>query len=244
MELIVEGLHKTFEGAAGEPSFTLDLPSLKLRLGTLTFVLGHNGSGKSVFLKLLCGQLMPTKGAVTIYSNDRIWKAHKHQTAIVRQQAEESLSADLTVRENLLLRIKGDGLMDRMLPSRRLADPVRQIVGQHAILSKKLDQSARHLSGGQKQTLAFLAVTIQNSKLLCLDEFLAATDHSTSAMLRRLAREYADQTPACVLIASHGVDMALNDADRILILKEGKLCDDLTRGESEWDRNTIINQIM
>jgi putative ABC transport system ATP-binding protein len=99
-----------------------------------------------------------------------------------------------------------------------------------------MKQPCFNLSGGQKQTLAFLSATINNSPILLLDEFLAATDNRTSSLLREMTRNYAKESPACVLIVSHSVDIALEDADKIILLKEGKLLHSLCRGGENWNK--------
>ena len=244
MELRVEGFSKRFADVAGAPAFSLNLPPLSFAMGGVTFVMGHNGSGKSVLIKLLCGQLTPEGKDVTLRYGDEVLRAREYHAPFVRQRAEESLSGDLTVRENLLLRLEPGDFLDRLLPERRLSSTVREVVKQHPLLASKLDQPVNELSSGQRQALAFLAVTARRSVLLCLDEFLAATDHSTTLLLRDLARRYATETPACVLIASHDVELALEDAARILILKDGELVRDLIPGDSGWNRGSIIDLLV
>ena len=120
-----------------------------------------------------------------------------------------------------------------------LRSQIEELVAGHAELQKKLDQPCRYLSGGQKQALAFLAVSAQNLPLLLLDEFLAATDQTTSALLRVFVKEYARKTPACVLIASHDVKLALDQGDRILALNAGRLVKDIQRDSVEWNESSL-----
>jgi len=244
MVINVRGIKKIFNGADGEPDFHLEIPEMNFELGEVIYVMGHNGSGKSVFLKLMAGEMLPSNGYVLLKVDGKTWNANKYRSGIVRQKAEESLATDLTVKENLLIRLATTSLVDLFFPSIRLHSKVKSLINSHSELSNKLDQPCRNLSGGQRQTLAFLAVASQDSKLLFLDEFLAATDQSTSTLLRRLAKEYAMRVRACVFIVSHDVNMATQDADRIIILKQGRLVHDLRNGDSEWNEKSVRNLLL
>jgi putative tryptophan/tyrosine transport system ATP-binding protein len=244
MELEISEIRKTFGSSEGEPAFTLDLPRMTFKSGTIVFVMGHNGSGKSVTLKLMAGEILPSNGFVNFRFGEKSWRSHESPSGIVRQQANDSLAMDLSVRENLLLRGLPHSLMDSLFPIVRLKDQVNALVSSHAELQRKLDQACRNLSGGQKQALAFLTVTSRNYPVLFLDEFLAATDSNTSHLLRRLTREYAQGVPACVFIASHDVPLALADADRILVFKEGRLIRDMPRNDLDWNERSLMTLLM
>lgn len=244
MELNVSELKKTYGGSDGAPSFLLEIPPLSFELGGTVFIMGPNGSGKSVTVRLLAGEIVPDRGCVRMSIGDRQWKAHKRPCGIVRQRADESLATDLSVRENLLLRASPRSLADYLFPAIRLGAQVEAAISRHAELRRKLDQACRDLSGGQRQALAFLAVTLRNYPVLFLDEFLAATDSSTSRLLRGLAKDYAKRVPACVFVVSHDVPLALADADRLLVLRDGHLARDMRPGDAEWNEPDIVNLLI
>jgi ABC-type uncharacterized transport system ATPase component len=238
MELSVKNARKTFRGSDGEPSFSLDVPEISFALGKLTFLMGANGSGKSVFLRLLTGDLMPDDGSVILKATGRSWCADRKWTAIVRQKAEDNLALDLTVRENLAVRELSSSAFGRFLPLKK-DDRFDGLLLQHSELARKVDQPCRNLSGGQKQTLAFIAATSHNHALLALDEFLAATDHATSVTLRKMTKDYAFLGQAAVLVVSHDMQIALEEADRIIVLKQGKLTADFVRDSKNWSREEL-----
>jgi putative ABC transport system ATP-binding protein len=244
MELKISEIKKRYGSSKGEPTFTLDLPPMTVESGSIVFVMGHNGSGKSVCLKLMAGEILPSNGYVRFSFGDKSWKANESPSGIVRQRTDDSLAMDLSVRENLLLRGLPRSFVDSLFPAARLKDQVDSLVSPHAELRRKLDQACRNLSGGQRQALAFLTVTSRNYPVLFLDEFLAATDSNTSQLLRRLAREYAQRVPACVFIASHDVPLALADADRILVLREGRLIRDLGNNDPEWNERSLMRLLI
>jgi ABC-type uncharacterized transport system ATPase component len=244
VELNVTGLEYNFPANAGGDGFNLIVGQLRFVIGEVAFVMGHNGSGKSVLLKLLAGELRPHETPVRFRLSRTEWKASTANCGIVRQRAEESLAVDLTVAENLMLRLGTTSVADRIWPHRRLRSQAVQLVQWHRELARKLDQRCAELSTGQRQTVAFLAVAARRKPLLLLDEYLASTDRSTSNLLCRLAKQYAQSTPAAVVVVSHDVSMALEQADRILVLKHGELVHEIRRDAVGWNPTTLAGLLM
>ena len=238
MELKVSNVRKTFRGSDGEPTFSLDIPEVSFMPAKLTFLMGANGSGKSVFLRLLAGDLMPDHDEIILNQDGKSWEADKKWTAIVRQMAEDNLALDLTVRENLAIRQSSLSILDRFVPL-KTDGRFDGLLAQHPKLAQKLDQPCRNLSGGQKQTLAFLAAASHNHAILALDEFLAATDQTTGLALRKMVKNYAVAGPAVVLVISHDLHVAMEDADRILVLQQGRLMADVARDSKSWSRTYL-----
>lgn len=234
MELKICGLRKTYQSAGRDGGFQLDLPDLVLGIPSVTFVMGHNGSGKSVLLRLLAGDELPSDGNVHIFAPGRAWIANKSPVPIVRQNVNESLALDLTVAENLSLHLRPSSFLAKLAPLRYMKESVEMLLRPNISLKRKIDELCKHLSLGQKQALAFLAVSARKLPLLLLDEFLASTDFATSETLLKSAETYSERTPACVIVVSHDAHIALARAGRILVLRNGRLVHDLTRGHPEW----------
>ena len=74
---------------------------------------------------------------------------------------------------------------------------------------------------------------------MLLDEFLSATDQRTSNILRGIVKDFVIKTPACAVIVSHDIPLALHEADRILILKSGELTHDFSRDSSDWSQRQL-----
>lgn len=243
MELTVTGIRKTFDSADGEPAFHLELPKLTFQLGEITYILGHNGSGKSLFLKLLSGEISPTNSLVKIEFENKKYSPNEMEVAIVRQKAEENLCVDLSVEENLLLRLPTKTLKEKLFPKSSLKQQVIASINEQNELIRKLKQVCSNLSGGQKQSLAYFTAAAQKCRILCLDEFLSSTDYNTSLMLREKTKQYSKENHACVLIVSHDLDVALEDADNILIFNNGSLLRQLNKDSSQWNKSELVQMI-
>jgi ABC-type uncharacterized transport system ATPase component len=241
MELIVSGFEKKYQGFDGEPDFLLQFSKTSFCLGEIIFIMGHNGSGKSLLTKLISGEISPLKGIVNINIDGKKWDAHDFPSTIVRQKADDGLAMDLTVKENLILRIKATSWLEKLFPLVKLESKIKKVLNFSTELSNKMNQPCRNLSGGQKQLLAFFGIVLQNLQIVFLDEFLSATDFSTRLYLRDLTKQYARELPACIFVVSHDIDMALADADRILVLKSGQVIRDINRSSSEWNVKSIVD---
>ena len=244
MELIVTGIQKTFSSnGSGEATFHLELPEMKFQFGAVNYIMGHNGSGKTVFIKLLSGELSASTGSVKMTAEGKTYSPSEMNVAVVRQKAEENLCLDLSVEENLLLRLSAKSMNEKLFPKKYLKQQVIDSVNGQNELGKKLKQVSSELSGGQKQSLAFFSATAQKSKLLCLDEFLSSTDYNTSQMLRQKTKQYAKENNACVLIVSHDFDVALEDAEKIFVLNDGKLSSQIERNSQKWNKTDLVRLV-
>lgn len=243
MELIISNINKKFFNNSKECTFSLDVPDLKITSSDKPiYILGHNGSGKSVFFKLLTGELEVTKGKIQFLLENE--KVNNLNVAIVRQNAENNLAMNLTVEENIIVKLDSKSLITKLFPKIKLKEKISSILKNHNGLDKKTEFFCKNLSGGQKQSLALLSTAIQNPKILCLDEFLSATDVKTTLLLNNFIKNDVNNSSTIIFIITHNIETALKEASRILILKEGKLVHDIEPNSILWHKDKIVEIIM
>jgi ABC-type multidrug transport system ATPase subunit len=221
--------------------FSLDVPALDIGVGAMTFVMGHNGSGKTVWMRALAGEIQGQSVAAIVCENGSAVQA---KVGFLRQRADDNLALDLSVLENIVIRIDLSSWRERLTPLRSARAVAEKTLASYSTLTGKLDSAVRYLSVGQRQTLAFACAAMGRCRLLLLDEFLAAADHATAELLRCLSRQYASVTPAAVMVVSHDPRLALTDGDRILVLRGGKLIRDYKRTEGWPDENQLRSDIV
>ena len=243
MELIVTGIYKKFLTENGELIFCIDIPVIKFPLGKVTYILGHNGSGKSLFLKLLNQEYVLTSGELLIHENNINLYSSDNLISLVRQRIEDNLCLELTVEENILTRLQPTTILEKLFPKKYLMFAALNAIDDQPELKKKYMQSCIELSSGQKQTLAFYLAIINKCKILCLDEFLSSTDYKTSTALRKKSTEYAKSNYSAVVIVSHDIQTALDDADLIYIFNNGRLTTILNKISVNWNYTYIANEL-
>ncbi len=195
-EVIIDarGLTKSFSGRV-----VVNQVSMQVGRGEIYGFLGPNGSGKTTFLRMLCGLLRPDSGSGACLGLDIVGQSDRIKTQVGYMAQRFSLYEDLTVTENL-------GFIARIyqVPRRREAvDEVMERMG----LTRYRNHLAGALSGGWKQRLALACCLVHRPRLLLLDEPTAGVDPKARrdfwAEVHRLTGE-----GLTALISTHYMDEA------------------------------------
>jgi len=195
----------------------VDHIDLQVRRGEIYGFLGPNGSGKTTFIRMLCGLLRPDEGSGTCLGHDVITESDAIKRHVGYMTQRFSFYEDLSVWENL-------DFVARMyaVPNRRQA--VRESVERLGLTGRK-SQLAGQLSGGWKQRLALAACMIHNPQLLLLDEPTAGVDPKARRDFWEQIHKLAGRG-LTVLITTHYMDEA-ERCHRLAYIFNGKL---LVRG--------------
>jgi len=208
----VAGVTKSFDGKV-----VVNAINLAVRRGEIYGFLGPNGSGKTTFIRMLCGLLTPDAGSGTCLGYDVRTQQAEIRTHVGYMTQRFSYYEDLTIRENLDFIARVYAVPDR-------AAAVQRSLARLG-LENRSHQLAGQLSGGWKQRLALAACLIHNPQLLLLDEPTAGVDP-------KARREFWDEIHQLaaggltVLITTHYMDEA-ERCHRLAYLAYGKL---LARG--------------
>lgn len=190
---------------------------LKVRTGEIYGFLGPNGSGKTTFIRMLCGLLNADAGSGTCLGFDVIQESESIKKQVGYMTQRFSFYEDLSIRENL-------DFVARMYGIKSRRDAVSASIERLGLAGRE-QQLAGQLSGGWKQRLALAACLIHQPKLLLLDEPTAGVDPKA----RRDFWEQIHQLAAeglTFLITTHYMDEA-ERCDRLAYLAYGNL---LTHG--------------
>lgn len=187
--------------------------------GEFVAVLGHNGSGKSTFAKLLNALYIPTEGRLLVCGQDtreedKVWDVRQH-AGMIFQNPDNQLVATV-VREDVAF-----GLENLGVPTDEM---VRRIdAALEAVHMTEFAASAPHLlSGGQKQRVAIAGVLAMDPKVLVLDEPTAGLDPRGRDTILGEIREYHEERKNTVLLVSHSMEDIAQYAKKVLVIAEGK----------------------
>ncbi len=198
----------------------LDNIDLHIESGELIALLGPSGSGKTTLLRIIAGLEFADGGAVYFGGEDvAATPLRKRQIGFVFQHY--ALFKHMTVRDNVSfgLRVrKGETRPDKA-SIRRRADELLDLVQ----LSGLGDRYPHQLSGGQRQRVALARALAIEPKVLLLDEPFGALDAKVRKELRQWLRELHQKTGVTTLFVTHDQEEALELADRVVIMSDGKI---------------------
>lgn len=193
---------------------SFDIPS-----GQFVAVLGANGSGKSTLAKHLNVLLLPDEGVVWIDGKDtrdqeKLWKI-RTEVGMVFQNPDNQIIGT-SVEEDVAF-----GPENRNMPSGEIRKRVLKSLTAVDLQDKRKISPSR-LSGGQKQRVAIAGVLACTPKCLVLDEPTAMLDPKSRAEVMKAVHDLNKKQGLTVILITHHMDEAV-DADRIFLMKEGKV---------------------
>ncbi|MGR3425060.1 MAG: ABC transporter ATP-binding protein [Sagittula sp.] len=210
-EISVRGLEKTFGQLKAVDDLSLDIPS-----GEFLALLGPSGSGKSTVLMMLAGFEVPTGGAITIDGRDCTrMPPQKRNIGMVFQHY--SLFPHLSVLDNVAfpLKMRGEAKATR----RRRAAEALEVVR----LEGYGDRMPSQLSGGQRQRVALARAIVYQPRLLLMDEPLSALDKNLREEMQLEIKRLHSELGVTVVFVTHDQGEALTMADRVAILRGGRI---------------------
>ncbi|GHU13516.1 ABC transporter ATP-binding protein [Spirochaetia bacterium] len=211
----VKNLTKIFPGIAA-----LDGIDLDIREGESLLVAGSNGSGKTVFMKIIAGLLDPSGGIVLFRGKplDADADALRTSVGLVFQDADAQLIGE-TVAEDTAFGPKNLGLSKT-----ETAERVRTALAAVG-LEDKTDYLPRALSGGEKRRLAVAGVLAMGCETVIMDEPFANLDWPGVTQVLHIIQKLK-LSGKTVIILTHELEKVLALADRLVILHRGRVRDD------------------
>lgn len=193
--------------------------SLNIKRGSYVSVIGHNGSGKSTFAKLIAGLLEPQNGTIRIFDtplNEQNLAAIRSDLGIVFQNPDNQFIGS-TVRDDIAF-----GLENRQVDPAKM-DEIIERFAHEVGMSAFLDKEPTNLSGGQKQRVAIAGVLALNPKIIILDEATAMLDpkgkREIGDIVKRMKKDNPDLT---VISITHDIEETLA-SDEIVVFSGGKI---------------------
>jgi ABC-type Fe3+/spermidine/putrescine transport system ATPase subunit len=197
---------------------------LRINAGELFFLLGPSGCGKSTLLRLIAGLHAPTRGKILFNDRDVTALPTEKRNAVMCFQSY-ALWPHMNVRENVRFGLAVRG-MDRRQQTQRL-DEVLDLVQMAGYADRKPNQ----LSGGQQQRVALARALAVHPDCLLLDEPLSNLDAKLRQEMRTEIRRICKTTGITTIYVTHDQKEALSVADRIAVLKDGRLVQVGTPGQ-------------
>lgn len=201
--------------------------SLDIYPGEFAFVVGHSGSGKSTFLKLLTRELKATHGKVFVAGQDltvmRNWKIPYLRRQIGTVYQDFKLLPDKTVYENVAFALECIGKPRSVIKAQ--VPEVLRLVG----LAEKMSHYPDQLSGGEQQRVSVARAMVNRPPLLVCDEPTGNLDPAISLGIMKLL-DYINRAGTTIVMATHDREMVDSMRKRVIALEAGSIVRDQEKG--------------
>ena len=199
----------------------LDQISFKIKRGSWTSLIGHNGSGKSTISKLINGLLLPdsaNNSRITVLgmtlNQKTVWDV-REKVGIVFQNPDNQF-VGATVGDDVAF-----GRENRAVPREQMVKIVRKVLADVGMLDY-IDTEPANLSGGQKQRVAIAGILAVEPKIIILDESTSMLDPKGREQVLKIIKHLKKEKNLTVISITHDIDEA-NMADDVIVLNDGKI---------------------
>lgn len=207
-------------------SFTLTTPAI-------TAIMGSNGAGKSLLLRLLHGLLTPTAGSIT-WADETLCQSVQRRQSMVFQKPvllRRSVAANIDFAIALHLKSQKAASADQIdIPLKTQREAILATAG----LEHLSRQPARLLSGGEQQRLALARALVSSPAVLFLDEATASLDPVSTSRIEAVVKSVSTKGTKIIMV-THDIGQARRLADDVIFMHEGRVLEH-TAGRAFFDQ--------
>lgn len=220
--------------------------TLELRPGEILGLVGESGCGKSTLARLLCCYERPTAGQVLFQGRDanRAGRRERRQfhraCQLILQDNLTSLDPTMTVGATLAEAVRYNRDWDAAQSRKEIASMLERLLLEPDVLEKRPAQ----LSGGQRQRVNIARALLVDPKVLICDEITSSLDVITQYHLLKLLKELNRDTGLPMLFISHDIQGVKRISDRILVMHQGQITEELHRENGFACSGTAARRLM
>ncbi len=224
MSIEVKGINKRFGDFVALDDVNLIIPT-----GQLTALLGPSGGGKSTLLRIIAGLEQADSGSISIEGVEatslppqkrNVGFVFQHYAAFKHMSVAKNVAFGLEIRAGRGLRLPWDA--KRRADKERIAARVSELLDL-VHLSQFGHRLPSQLSGGQRQRMALARALAVEPSVLLLDEPFGALDAKVRKELRDWLRRLHDEVPVTTVFVTHDQEEALEVADQLVVINEGRV---------------------
>jgi len=195
-------------------------------------IIGGNGAGKSTLMNVLSGDINPDKGQILIDQKNITQLSIEERSGMVARVFQDPMMgtfSGLSIEENMSIAYKR-GHTRRLKHSLndQLRDKFCEALSELDMgLENRLKDEVSSLSGGQRQALSLIMTTLQDSKILLLDEHTAALDPKIAKVIMNITEKIIRKHHLTALMITHSMTQVLEYGDRTIMMYHGEIVRDI-----------------
>ena len=204
---------------------------LNVEEGSYTVIIGKTGSGKSTLIEHINGLLLPTHGEVLVnnvlITNPKSkkekrelakkLKALRQDVAVLFQFSEQQLFETSVLKDTIF------APLNYGISEERAISKAKELIKLVGLDKSYLDKSPFELSGGEMRKVALCGVLALEPKVLILDEPTVALDYKSREEIMTMVKKLKDELNMTIVLISHNMNYVLEYADKVFVLKNGKI---------------------
>lgn len=202
----------------GSKTYAIDDISLEIPEGKYVAILGHNGSGKSTFSKLITALYKPLRGTIeidgVILNKSTIREIRKKIGIIFQNPDNQFIGA--SVEDDIAF-----GLENQRIPREKMKDIINELA-TNVGMEKYIDREPQRLSGGQKQRVAIASVLALNPKIIIFDEATSMLDPLGKRKILEIIHKIQKENNKTLISITHDMNEAIM-ADYCIVFHQGKI---------------------
>ena len=244
--LKIENIHKTFNAGTVNEKAALQGLNLHLKEGDFVTVIGGNGAGKSTMLNAITGVFGIDSGKVIIDGEDVTHLPEYKRAKFIGRVFQDPMmgtAATMQIEENLALAARrGKPRTLRIGITKAEREEYREKLKILNLgLEDRMTSKVGLLSGGQRQALTLLMASMNNPKLLLLDEHTAALDPKTAAKVLEITDKIVTENHLTTLMITHNMRDAIAHGNRLIMMQDGHVIVDV---EGEEKKKLTVEDLL
>ena len=236
--LELKNISKTFNKNAENEVKALNDITIAFNPKEWTYIIGGNGSGKSTLLKIINQELAPDKGE--LFLNDYT----KDDLFFVDQTTLKNLVPAMSIYENLIFGLRNEGIFPNLkfYKQKKYKKKIIDVLKDFNLgLENRLDDQVRFLSGGEQQIIVAARILLSKSKILLMDEFTSSLDQKWAPFILQKLKNNVIANNILVIAVTHDFSQIESIGDRVLMLKNGRIIEDVKQNTFDFTTKSILN---
>ena len=213
---------------------------LRLNQGEVLGLIGDNGAGKSTLMKILCGFQPPTAGSIMLYGEPVQLHSVEHARSLGIDIVFQDLALvnQLSVYHNMFL--NREVITWPFLSNRVMKKRAREALDSIGVQIDSVETEVAKLSGGQRQAIAVARSVFSETRILLLDEPLAAMGAKEGRLILDLVEDLKARGEVSIIIIAHNYAQIMSVCDRVNLLQHGQITFDKRTEDTSLEELTDL----